>query len=146
MYLVDLVNVRLLPREMLALPVVASVKEQFIVRVGVVVAIGNTNMFRVVAVDVESVSAGDGWTVIRLFVAPFAVKVLSDKLKVAPVVDVVNPSPACPVMVALVNAVPVGTVPSILIFSCINARTCLNVRGTVPLFAGRLIPALWLLE
>lgn len=38
-----------------------------------VVAIGNTNIFRVVAVDVESVGADDGWTVIRLFVAPFAI-------------------------------------------------------------------------
>ena len=73
MYLVDLVKVRLLPREMLALPVVEFGKVQFIVRVGVVVAIGNTNIFRGVAVDVESVGADDGWTVIRLFVAPFAV-------------------------------------------------------------------------
>ena len=69
----DRVNVRPLPRDMLALPVVPSEKEQFIVRVGVVVAIGNTNIFRVVAVDVESVGADDGWTVIRLLVAPFAV-------------------------------------------------------------------------
>ena len=73
MYLVDLVKVRLLPRGMLALPVVEFGKVQFIVRVGVVVAIGNTNIFRVVAVDVESVGADDGWTVIRLLVAPFAV-------------------------------------------------------------------------
>ena len=71
---------------------------------------------------------------------------LSDKLKVAPVADVVNPSPACPLIVTLVNVVFAGTVPSILIFSCINARTCLNVKGTLLLFAGRLIPALWLFE